>query len=74
MFQLMEEHYDNIKLEHFENDLMEKNPVFILNDENDAIHHISYKSRIYLVDWDKTGQLKDDLNDQFPVNPECSLI
>ncbi|NJD03865.1 MAG: GNAT family N-acetyltransferase [Ruminiclostridium sp.] len=38
----------------------------------EAIPHISYKSRVYLVDWDKTGGL--EIDNKFPINPECGLL
>ena len=46
----------------------------LLRKAMEVIPHISYKSRVYLVDWDKTGRLRNKLDDEMPVNPECGLL
>lgn len=51
--------------------LSEENP---LNETFNNITKITYKSRIYLVDWDKKGNLKNNFNGKFPIYLECGRL
>lgn len=40
----------------------------------DRIPHISYRSRLYLVDWEKSENIKEQIDWKLPVYMECGML